>query len=79
MEPITWFTIAGLLLKYSPEVVDFILQKLKGGGDVTPAEWEELKLLAQQTPRTQLLSALARAGVAEDDPKALALLALLPK
>lgn len=78
MEPITWTVVASLLIKYGPEVADFIIRKVESRGVVTVAEWEELRHLSIKTPRSQLLDALARAGVPESDDKAKALIALLP-
>lgn len=43
MEPISWATIAGLLVKYAPEVIDRILANAQNNKPVTVAEWEDLK------------------------------------
>lgn len=79
MEPLTWVTVAGLLIKYGPEVADFIVQKVHAKGVVTLSEWQQVMVLANKTPQSQLADALARNGVAADAPEAQALLALLPK
>lgn len=79
MEPITWSLVAGLLIKYGPEVADFIVRKWNSSGVVTLEEWEELKALSDKTPESQLRDALARAGISDSDPRAQAIIAALPK
>jgi predicted phosphatase len=75
MDPITWITVANLLVKYGPEVVDFIIKKAHAGDVVTPEEWNTLKLLSQKSAASQLSEAFKRAGV-EEQPE---LVAMLPK
>jgi len=79
MEPFTWMTVASLLVKYGEEVTDFIVRKINAGGPVTAEEWAELKTLSEKTPKTQLIDAVTRAGLAMDDPKVIALFNMLPK
>jgi hypothetical protein len=79
MEPLSWGAVAGLMLKYGPEVADFIVRKWNARGTVTLQEWESLQALANKTPESQVRDALARAGIPENDPRALEILAALPK
>jgi hypothetical protein len=73
----TWEVVAGLLLKYGPEVVDFVVKKWNTRGPVAVEEWAELYALATKTPESQLLDALARNNLSPDSEQAKALLALL--
>lgn len=72
--------IASLLAQYTLPFVDKVVTQwtTNPNGAPTADEWTALKALAQQTARSQLLSALARAGVPETDPHAQALLAQVP-
>lgn len=79
MDPITWSVAAGLLLKYGPEVVSFIIAKWNAKGIVTLEEWQELMALANKTPESQLADALERAGIDANSDQAKNLRALLPK
>ena len=79
MTPITWITVAELLVKYGPEVADFIISRIHAGSEVTPEEWIALRQLSEQTPETQLRAALVRLGVPEQNEHVQNLLAMLPK
>ena len=73
----TWAMVASLLIKYGPEVADFIVKKWNAKGVVTIEEWASLKVLADKTPESQLKDALTRNGIPEDAPQAQALLKML--
>lgn len=79
MEPLTWVTVASLLAKYGPEVVDFIITAKENNAEVTKAEWDKLKAIATKTPKSQLLDAIARAGISVDNEHAKNLLAMTPE
>ncbi len=69
-----------LLLQYGLPFVDNILTKWTTNPNaiITPDEWTALKALAQQNALSQMKAALARAGIPETDPHAVALLAQVP-
>ncbi len=46
------------------------------GKDPTAADWAELKVLADQTPETQILKVAEQLGIAHDDPRVVELLNL---
>lgn len=75
----SWELLLSLLVKYGPEVVDFVVAKFKPGSPVSPLEWAELKVLADKTPESQLLDALARNKIDVNSEHAKNLLALLNK
>lgn len=78
MEPLTWGMAASLLIKYGPEVADFIVKKWNARGEVSLPEWQELMVLANKTPNSQLLDAVARAGIPLDNEHVKNLMAMLP-
>jgi hypothetical protein len=79
MEPITWSVVAGLLLKYGPEITDFIVRKWNARGVVTMAEWDDVFALAQKSAVSQFQDAIARAGLSLENEHVRNVLALLPK
>jgi len=73
-----WATIAALVLNYGLPFVDKLVEKWSNNTPVTVEEWNSLKSLAQNTALSQMKAALARAGIPETDPRAVALLAEVP-
>ena len=73
-----WATIAALVLQYGLPFVDKLVEKWSNNTPVTVDEWNSLKALAQNTALSQMKAALARAGIPETDPRAVALLAQVP-
>jgi hypothetical protein len=79
MEPLTWATVITLLVKYGPEVADFVVRKWNARGEVTLAEWDELQALAKKTSASQLADAIARSGLSMDDEHVKNVLAMVRK
>lgn len=76
-----WLVTAELIAKLGPQglvLAQTLWTKWAAGGEPTQADWNELEKLAAQTPRSQLLDAFARNGIAVDSAHAIALLKLLP-
>lgn len=77
MTPLTWDLLISLILQHGLPLALKIAEKIGNKDAVTAAELSELRALGAKTPRSQMLDALARAGISHDDPKAAALLALI--
>lgn len=73
-----WTVLLPLIVQYGLPFAEQMWQNINAGTDPTQAQWDQLKALSQNTARTQLLAALARAGVDPASPNAVALLALVP-
>lgn len=73
-----WTAILPVILQYGVQFAEQLWQNMNSGTPPTQAQWDALKALSQQTARTQLLAAFARAGVDPASPNAVALLALVP-
>jgi hypothetical protein len=75
-----WVTLVPLLLQYGLPFVDKLITFWTTNPNAVPtqAEWQSLMALANQNARTQMLSALARAGIDPASPQGVALLALTP-
>ena len=67
-----------LLLQYGLPFVEKIIALWTAKADVTQADWDSLKTLAQNNARTQMLAALARAGIDPNSAQGQALLAQVP-
>lgn len=67
-----------LLLQYGLPFVEKIILLWTSKADVTQADWDSLKALAQNNARTQMLAALSRAGIDPNSPQGQALLAQVP-
>lgn len=76
----TWVLVIELLAKFGPQAFELIkklIEKWGSSSPVTVADIEELRALAQQTPQSQMLAALARAGISPDSEQGKAFLALV--
>lgn len=73
-----WDVIAGLVIQYGIPFTEYLVNKIATKEDVTPAEWAELKALANLTARQELINKLNAAGIPLDSQQAVALLALVP-
>lgn len=73
-----WLMIIGLIEKLGLPLAEKLWRLWKSGGEPTDADWAELRALGAKTPRSQMLDALASAGIDPNSPKAQALLALVP-
>ena len=75
-----WATLIPLLVQYGLPFVDKLITLWTTNPNAVPtqAEWQALMTLANQNARTQMLSALARAGIDPTSPQGVALLALTP-
>lgn len=74
-----WDVIAGLIIQYGLPFAEKLIEKWTTKTPVTIEEWNSLKALAQNTALSQMKAALARAGIPETDPRAIALLAAVPQ
>lgn len=76
----TWATIAALLAQYAFPFVDKVVTRwlTNPNGQPTADEWNALKAEAQQSARTMMLAALARAGIDPNSDQGKALLAQVP-
>lgn len=73
-----WEEIAALILQYGFPFAEKTVNNWLKKTPVTADEWASLKALAQNTALSQMKAALSRAGIAETDPHAVALLAQVP-
>lgn len=73
-----WLTLLPVILQYGVPFAEQLWQNANTSSAPTQAQWDQLKALSQQTARTQLLAALARAGIDPASPTAVALLAQVP-
>lgn len=74
----TWAVLIPLIVQYGIPTAVHIAEKWQNKDQpVTPEELKELKYLAAQTPRTQMIDALNRAGIPLDSEKGKEMLALV--
>lgn len=73
-----WEVLLPVILQYGVPFAEQLWQNAQSSAAPTQAQWDTLKGLASQTAQTQLMDALKRAGVPLTDPKAVALLAVVP-
>lgn len=73
-----WTLIAQIVAKEGLPLAEALFTKWKSGNAPTLQDFADLRALGAQTAKTQLMDAAKRAGLAVDDPKVVALLALLP-
>lgn len=78
MTPIPWATLIQLILNYGAPLALKLAEKWSSSEPVSEAEMAELRELAANTPRSQMIARLSAAKIALDSPEAQALLALLP-
>lgn len=74
----TWIAWLPLIEQLGIPVAAKLWALMQKGGDPTAEEWKELGDLGQQTPRSQVLDALRRAGVDVESERAKELLKLVP-
>ena len=70
-----WAIIAQLIANYGIPLAEKLWQKWSTGGAPTQADWDELRALGSQTMKSQMLLALARAGIDPSSPQGVALMA----
>lgn len=75
----TWADLIPIIAKYGLELGQYLWDLAAKKQDPTAEDWAKLNALRNDTARSQLLSALNRAGIPLTDPKAQALIDLLPK
>lgn len=73
-----WLLIAKIIAQEGLPLAESLFHKWSNGNPPTAQDFADLRALGAQTAKSQLLDAAKRAGVAVDDPKIVALLALLP-
>jgi hypothetical protein len=73
-----WDVIAGVIIQYGLPFAEKLISNWTNKNPVTVQEWNDLKALAQNSALSQMKAALARAGISESDPHAVALLAQVP-
>lgn len=67
-----------LLIQYGLPFVEKIIGLWTSNATVTADDWSALKTLAANNAKTQMLAALARAGIDPASPQGVALLAQVP-
>lgn len=72
-----WIQLAQLIIQVGLPVAEQIWKNATSGKEPTQADWDVLMALSAETPKSRILAAAARAGLAPDDPKVLALLAAI--
>lgn len=72
-----WATLVPLILNYGLPFAEKLWTLWSAQTVPTQADWDALRALAAQTPLSQMQAALQRAGIPLDDPRAVALLALI--
>lgn len=77
MEPLSWGTVAQLIVSIGMPAVEKLISLWESKSAVTLAEFQSLRTQAQQTAKDRMTAMLNAAGIALDDPKAVALLALV--
>jgi hypothetical protein len=75
----SWAVLIPIILQYGLPFAEKLFALATTNNPPTQADWDALKVLADQTPETQMQAALTRAGIPLDSPQAVALLALIPK
>lgn len=73
-----WAMLAKLIVEAGYEAGMTIARNWENKQKVTAEELDKLDRLAANTPRSKMLEALAASNINVDDPKAVALLALVP-
>jgi hypothetical protein len=69
--------IAALILQYGLPFAEYLINLVQTKADVTPADWANLKLLANVSARSELTDRLKAAGIDPASPQGAALLALV--
>lgn len=73
----SWTFLIQIIAQYGIPLAESLFQKWTTGSPPTQADFDQLKLLAQQTAKDRLIAQLNAAGIPLTDPKAVALLALV--
>lgn len=73
----SWSQLIAIIAQYGLPLAESLFKKWSTGSVPTQADFDELRALASQTASDRLKAALVRAGIPLDDPKAIALLALV--
>jgi hypothetical protein len=72
----TWTVLIPLIAQYGLPLAEQLFQKWTSGTPPTQADFDALRVLAQQTANDRMKATLAAAGIPLTDPHAVALLAL---
>jgi len=72
-----WEYFIPIIAQYSLGVAEKLWQLWAAKGAPTAEDWAVLNKLKDETAHTRMVDALTRAGIALDDPKAIALLDLV--
>lgn len=72
-----WTIIAQLILEYGLPFAEKVWSKWSSGKDVTQADFDELNVLANETPQSHLAVVASRAGLPMTDPRVVALAELI--
>ncbi len=73
-----WATLIPVIAQYGIPFAESLWTKWTSGKDPTAQDWADLKALAGQTAKSQMLAALGRAGIDPASPQGVALLAEVP-
>ncbi len=74
-----WEIVAALIAQHGLPFVERLIKNWTNNTPVTAEEWGKLTKLSEQTARSQVIAAFARAGIPENDPRVVAALAALPE
>lgn len=73
----SWQVLVQLILQYGFPLAEKMFNQWGNTNPVTPAEWAELKALAEDSARTRMLEALKRAGIDPESEAGKAFLGLV--
>lgn len=73
-----WLALLPVIAQYGLPLAESLWTKITTNAAPTADDWTQLKALASQTARGQLVAALARAGIDPASPQGVALLAQVP-
>ena len=73
----TWAVLVPLVVQHGLPFAEKMWALWQSNGVPTAADWADLRALSNQTPESQMMAAMQRAGVDIDNPRARDLLALV--
>ena len=69
--------IASLIIQYGIPFTEYLVQLIQNKTEVTTAEWANLKLLANVSAKSEMISRLQAANIDPGSPQGVAMLALV--
>jgi len=76
----TWAALIPVIIQYGLPFAEKLWSQWTNNAGATPTQgdWDELKALASNNARTQMLAALSRAGIDPNSPTGQQFIALVP-